>query len=614
MIKLMKFLKPYAIMAILAPLLMVGEVAGDLILPYLMSFIVNYGITGMDIHDAENGSPFAVKLIKIFGGNQFSHIHIILFFGIMMLVITALGGLFGLSCAFFSATAAQGFGRDLRCEAYRKIMSFSIEQTDSYTTGSLITRMTNDITQIMTFVEQLLRGFIRSPMFIIGGFFMLTQLNLSFGFIVICGIPILILILFLVLRKAVPEYEVVQKRLDKVNSVVQENVNGIRVVKAYNREEYERNRFDQANQNLKSVNYHVLKLLAIIPSVLTLLLNFSIIAVIYIGGRQLQISNSGMTTGAIMAAITYVTQIMMQITMATNLLQSISRAEVSAIRVQSVLETRPIIQANLATQDSPFDKKDTKNILSFQNVSFHYPNTTGMPVLKNITLDIHQGETLAIIGATGSGKTTLAALIPRFYDPTSGEIYFHGSSLKTLEPASVRSQIGYVMQKSELVSASFAENIRWGKPDATEAEVLEAAKAAQAATFIQHTPAQFQTTISEKGASLSGGQKQRLSIARALIRKPEILIFDDATSALDLATEASLRKSVRNLLGKQTTIIMIAQRIASVIEADRIAVLENDGTILHCGSHAELLQCSATYRDIYDSQMKSGALQLRKEA
>jgi ATP-binding cassette subfamily B multidrug efflux pump len=590
---------------------MIGEVTADLFLPRLMSFIVNYGITGLDITSPDNGSELAVKLLDIFGGGDDSPMHLIIVFGIMMLVLTLIGGIFGICCALMSATAAQGFGRDLRCDAYRKVMSLSIQQTDTFTTGSLITRMTNDITQIMDFIESLLRGFIRCPMFVIGGMVMLLTLNLSFGFVLLCTLPILVLILYFVLKKAIPKYADMQDRLDKVNSVVEENVNGTRVVKAYNREGYECRRFDDANCGLRNVNMHVLKLMAVIPSVLTLMQSLAIIAVIYIGGSKISTQDLGMTAGSIMAAITYVTQVMMQITMATNLLQSISRAQVSASRINEILQTEPVLKtiptdAELA---SPAASEPSDVILSFQNVCFQYPGTHGKPVLKDINLDIKRGETLAVIGATGCGKTTLASLIPRFYDPVSGNILIDGKPLSSFPLSSLRKRIGYVMQQTELISSSVAANIRWGKTDASDEEVRKAAVAAQADSFIEKMPGAYDSSISEKGASLSGGQKQRLSIARALIRRPEIIILDDATSALDLSTETALRNAVSKYLAPGTTIIMIAQRIASVMSADRIAVIENDGSLLYCAPHDELLKVSNTYKDIYDSQMLSGAFQ-----
>lgn len=626
MLKIMKYLKPYILLAIISPLLMIGEVVGDLLLPYLMSYIVNYGITGMDINDRVTGSKMAFRLIEIFGGGDYSRMHMIIVFGALMLLITLIGGTLGVTCAATASTGAQGFGRDLRLDCYKRVMSLSIEQTDEFTTGSLVTRMTNDITQVMDFIELLLRGFVRAPMFLIGGFLALIGLNLSFSMVVICLLPVLVTVIWAVLRKAIPQYALVQKRLDKVNSVVQENVNGMRVVKAYNKEDYECERFGIANDELREVNFKVLRLMAIIPPVLTVVQNLAVIAVIYIGGLDIKNGIGGMTTGSVMAAITYVTQIMMQIMMATNLLQTISRAQISAGRLNEVLETVPVVVKVDSNADSESEsiadeaskskgkseeassfKDENVPEIAFENVSFKYPDSNGELVLENINLSVKKGETLAVIGATGTGKTTFASLIPRFYDPTEGCIKIKGRDIRTVDLNELRNKIGYVMQKSELFSATVAENIRWGKDDATDEEVKKAAAAAQASEFIEKLHDKYDSFVAEKGASLSGGQKQRMSIARALVRKPEILIFDDSTSALDLATESNLRKAVREYVGSDTTIIMIAQRIASVMEADRIAVLEGDNTIKHCAKHEELLKVSETYRDIYDSQNKSGA-------
>jgi len=613
--KIFHYLKPYAVLSVISPLLMAGEVGADLILPYLMSFIVNYGIMGIDIKDPRDGSAVALSIMRFFHPGVWSGMDLILTFGILMLVITAVGGFFGVSCAVTAAHAAQGFGKDLRCDAYRRVMSLSIEQTDSFTTGSLITRMTNDITQVMDFIETMLRGFIRSPMFIIGGICMLTSLNLKFGFVLLCATPVMVITLVIVIKKAIPQYSVVQKWLDSVNTVVQENINGARVVKAYVREDYECGRFDLSSSSLKESNFRVLKQLAIISPVLTIVLNLSIAALIYIGGFEIAIERSGMTTGSIMAAITYVTQIMTSVLMITNLLQSISRAQVSAKRITEVLETKPVIYCDLeqkpeSTSSIASDSRTDQSVgmeITFQNVSFSYPDAADKPVLKNINLNIRSGETLAIIGATGSGKSSLAALIPRFYDVTAGNILINGISIRHYDLNDLRKNIGYVMQKSELVSDSILENIRWGKPDASDEEIRKAAETAQALHFITNTENGFQTILSERGASLSGGQKQRISIARALVRNPSLLILDDATSALDLATESAFRSSLKKSL-RNTTVLMIAQRIASIMNADRIAVLENDGTIQYCAPHDELLKCCETYREIYDSQIKSGAI------
>ncbi len=595
--KMFSYLKPYWFLAIISPLMMIGEVAADLSLPYLMSFIVNYGITGMDITDPEKGSAFASNILNMLFGSDYTQIHIILTFGILMLLITLVGGFFGMFSAYTSAKAAHGLGYDLRRDAYGKVMSLSIEQTDKFTTGSLITRMTNDISVVVDFFEMLLKGFVRSPMFIIGGTIMIMTLNLKFSTVLLCAIPVLVVVIIAVLFRVTPIYTLVQTKLDKVNSVVGENIGGARVVKAFVREDYECNRFDKANSELRNENYRVLRIMAVISPVLTIIMNFSIIAIIYIGGFNIKIEAAGLSTGDIMAAITYITQVINSVMMATNIFQSILRANASAKRVNEILETEPVIESG-AKNAFP------DNIaVSFKNINFRYPNTSGRPVLKNINLDVKKGEMLAIIGSTGCGKSSLIYLIPRFYDATEGEVLVDGMNIKDYDLEALRGKIGYVMQKSELFSDTIEGNIRWGKPTATHEEVVAAAKTAQADDFIGGFAEGYNTFVAEKGASLSGGQKQRISIARALVRNPEILILDDSTSALDLVTEAKLRTAIKEN-AKDTTVIMVAQRIASVMEADRIAVIENDGSILHVAPHDELLRISDTYRDIYNSQMR----------
>ncbi|MBR0454744.1 MAG: ABC transporter ATP-binding protein [Clostridia bacterium] len=576
---------------------MIGEVAADLCLPKLMSVIVDYGINASgDVSESALGSTV---MRIVFGEGSYTSMQVIITFGVLMLLVVLVGGFFGVFCAYTAAKASQGLGDDLRCDAYAKVMSLSIEQTDKFTTGSLVTRMTNDITMIVEFTEMILRMLVRSPMFFIGGTVMLCTLDIKFGFVLLCSLPIMAIMLALVLGKAVPIFSNIQKKLDKVNSVVQENVSGARVVKAYVREDYEYERFKRANGELRDTNIKVQKLMAIMHPVLTVVMNAAVIAVILIGGFEIEnVAGSGMSAGTIMAAVTYVTQVIMSIMMVTMLFHSVSRAMASVKRVGEVLDSDPVIVSGER------DREDGEIAVSFKGVDFRYPSAKGRPVLHDVNIDIKKGETFAIIGATGSGKTSLVNLIMRFYDATEGEVSVNGVPVKEYELSSLRSGISYVMQKSELFSGTIAENIRWGKADATDAEVAEAAKIAQAEEFINGFAEGYDTYIAEKGASLSGGQKQRMSIARALVRRPEIIILDDATSALDLATEAKLRKALRENL-KDATVIMIAQRIASVKEADRIAVIEN-GTIKDCGSHDELMRTSETYRDIYNSQT-SGA-------
>ena len=599
---LAKYLKPYLLFAIISPLLMMGEVLGDLCLPYLMSFIVDYGIAEDGLVKISENAFATGVMDTLFGAGQYTQLNIILTFGILMLLITLVGGFFGTFCAYAAARASQGFGNDLRCDAYRRVMSLSIEQTDKFTTGSLVTRMTGDIAMMVDFVEMILRMFVRAPMFLIGGTLMLLSLNVKFGTVLLCALPVLLITIILVLKRAVPMYSVVQKKLDRVNAVVQENVSGARVVKAYVREDYETERFSRANGELRDVNYRVLRMMSILHPVMNIVQNLAILAIIALGGIAISEGVDGMSTGTLMAGVNYVTSILHSVMMVTMMFQSVSRAMASGRRINEVLDTVPVISDGTVTEG-----EGTDVAVSFRNVSFRYPGTTGRPVLKNINLDIHRGETVAIIGATGSGKTSLVNLIPRFYDPIEGEVLVDGVPVREYDLSALRAKLGFVMQKSELFSDTIEGNIRWGRKDATKAEVQAAAQTAQAADFIEGFAEGYDTFVAEKGASLSGGQKQRMSITRALVRRPEIMILDDATSALDLATEAKLRLAMRESL-KDTTVIMVAQHIASVKHADRIAVIESDGSIIHCAPHDELLRLSPTYLDIVNSQAGQGGV------
>lgn len=595
--RIFRYLKPYAFLAVVSPLLMICEVSADLCLPQLMSVIVDCGITAKgDVSSSPLGS-FIMKLL--YGSAPYSSMQVIITFGALMLLVVLVGGCFGVLCAYTASKASQSMGHDLRTDAYRRVMSLSIEQTDKFTTGSLVTRMTNDISMIIEFVEMLLRMLVRSPMFFVGGIIMLFTLDLSFTVVLLCGLPIMAVMLICVLGKAIPIYGTVQKKLDRVNSVVQENVTGARVIKAYVREEHEADRFEEANRDLRNTNVKVLSIMAIMNPVLTVVMNAAVIAIIYIGGWKIvNIAGTDMTAGKVMAAITYVTQVLMSIMMVTMLSQSISRALASVKRIDEIMNAEPVICSGSVVE------AENDIAVSFRNVSFRYPAAPKHPVLKGIDLDIKKGENFAIIGATGSGKTSLVSLIPRFYDATEGEVYVDGVNVKDYELSALRKKMSFVMQKSELFSGTIEKNILMGKADATHDEVVSAAKTAQAEEFVESFAEGYNDFIAEKGASLSGGQKQRMSIARALVRRPEILILDDSTSALDLATEAKLRNSLNENLG-DTTVIMIAQRIASVREADRIAVIEN-GEITACAPHDVLMKTSDTYRDIYNSQMKNG--------
>lgn len=595
--RIFKYLKKYSLLAIISPLLMIGEVTADLCLPRLMTVIVDCGIGA---NGDVSSSVLGTTVMRIlYGEGQYTSMQVIITFGVLMLLIVLVGGFFGVLCAYTAAKASQGVGDDIRRDAYAKVMSLSIEQTDKFTTGSLVTRMTNDISMIIEFVEMFLRMLVRSPMFFIGGLIMLLSLDLSFGTVLLCAFPVMVLMLVFVLGRAVPMFSAIQKKLDRLNCVVQENVTGARVIKAYVKEDYEGERFEAANSDLRDTNIKVGRIMAIMNPVLTVVMNAAIIAVIYIGGWQIQnVGGTGMTAGTIMAAITYITQVIMSIMMVTMMFQSISRAMASVKRVNEILDTEPVITSGGVTAAS------SDVAVSMRGVGFRYPDATGRPVLHDINIEVKKGETFAIIGATGSGKTSLVNLIPRFYDATEGEVVVDGKPIAEYDLHALRQKIAFVMQKSELFSGTIAENLRWGKEDATAEEIQTAARIAQAEPFVLSFNDGYDAYIAEKGASLSGGQKQRMSIARALTRRPEILILDDATSALDLSTEGKLRAALKSEL-TDTTVIMIAQRIASVKDADRIAVIEN-GTIKDCGSHDELMRTSETYRDIYNSQMKNG--------
>lgn len=575
--KVLRYLKPYWVFALLCPLAMILEVSMDLLQPTLMSDIVDNGILG----DAAADENLRYVLIT----------------GLKMLVISLIGCFGGIASAAFGTAAAQKMGNDLRKDAFAKVMHMSFQQTDKFTTGSLVTRLTNDITAIQEFVAMSLRMFVRTGMQFIGGIAVILTLNVNFGIVLVISLPVQLIAVAIIMKKASPLFSIVQSRLDKVNSVVQENVSGARVVKAFTREEYEINRFDNANTDLMTTNLKVQKLLATLNPILMIIMNASVIAIIMIGGFQVEAK--AMQVGEVMAAVTYITQILMSVMMVGMMFQQVSRSAASMKRVNEVLSTNPVISDGHKSADS-----DNSGTVEFRNVDFSYPGSSGKPVLSGIDLKAEKGQMIAILGSTGCGKTSLVNLVPRFYDATKGDVLVDGVNVKDYDVDTLRSKIGVVLQKSELFSGTVAENIRWGCETATDEEVKTAAKIAQAEEFIDGFNDGYDTMISEKGASLSGGQKQRMAIARAIIKKPEILIFDDSTSALDLSTEAKLHKALRESLSG-VTVIMIAQRIASVMRADKIAVLEN-GSICAFGTHKELMESSSVYRDIYYSQMKQG--------
>ena len=573
---MLKYLKKYWLFTMLAPLFMIGEVSMDLIQPELMSHIIDDGVLGINSGGVGN-------------------LDIILGTGIRMVLLVAAGGVCGVMSGVFANLSAQQFGNDVRKDTFKRIMSFSFEQTDKFSTGSLITRVTNDITQLQNFVMQCMRGFVRTSMLFIGGIVCMIGLNIQFGLVIACALPFIVICVIYFIAKSNPKFTILQKKLDKLNNIMQENVSGSRVVKAYVKEDYETERFSKANDELVGTQLDVLLLLSYMTPVMNIILNLSVVAVIKVGG--IQVMDGSATPGNVMAAITYCSQVLNAVMRMTMIFQTASRGVASKKRIIEVLNCEPAIK------DGAYDGETiVKGKVEFRNVSFAYPGNEGASVIEDFNLVISPGETIGILGATGCGKTSLISLIPRFYDVTKGAVLVDDVDVRDYKLEVLRDKIAVSLQKSEIFTASIADNIAWGLPDATPDNIAAAADTAQAAQFINNRKDGMQTIVSQGGHSLSGGQRQRVAIARAVIKPAEILIFDDATSALDLKTEAELYSKLGKNK-KDITKIIIAQRIASVKNADRIVVMDN-GKLADVGSHEQLMITSSIYKDIYDSQLK----------
>ena len=593
---MLKFLKKYWPLAVLAAAFMVGEVLVDLVQPRLMATIVDDGILG-----------------RATGGA--ADIPLIISTGVRMLLVVIAGGAFGMLSAVFTNLCAQNFGNDVRKAVFSRIMHLSFGQTDQFTTGSLITRTTSDVTQVQQLVSQMIRGFVRCLMFFFGGGLALLTLDLHFGVIVAITIPLLFFAMMFLLWKTNPLFGLVQGKLDRMNTVIQENISGARLVKAFVQEENEEARFEEANADLVNTQFRVLILMSYLRPIMNIILNLAVVGILFIGGRR--VSEGAIAPGAVMAAITYISQILSGLMMLAMIFQGLSRGLASSRRLREVLDTEP------ALADGPrekcqqgsgtfahFAKQNAQKCLTpvgispavrFRNVQFVYPGA-GAKTLFDINLEIAQGETLGIIGATASGKSTLVNLIPRFRDVLAGAVEVNGVNVKDYALKELREKIAFVLQKSELFSTTIRENIEIGRPGAPLAEIRQAAKTAQADGFIMEQPEGYDTPVAEAGMSLSGGQRQRVAVSRALLKKAEIYIFDDATSALDLATEAALYGALRSESAyADATKIIIAQRVASIRGADRILVLDN-GQIAGLDTHEKLLRSCEVYRDICASQ------------
>ncbi|QWB30469.1 ABC transporter ATP-binding protein [Exiguobacterium acetylicum] len=568
MIKLLKRLTVYK-WAVLAVLVLVfAQSMSDLYLPTLMADIIDKGVVTGD----------TAYIWKI---------------GAVMLGITGIGALAAVAASYYSSKASMGLGRDIRRQVFNHVERFSLQEFDQVGTASLITRTTNDITQVQQVVIMMLRMVVSAPIMFIGGLIMAVSKDAKLSLVIVAAMPVLVISILLILWKGVPLFGKVQKRLDRLNLVLRENLTGIRVIRAFNRERDEQVRLTKANADLTEVSIKVNKIMAFLMPVMMLVMNLTVVGVIWFGG--IRIDNGGMQIGDLMAFIQYVMQIMFALVMASVMFVMIPRAAVSAKRINEVLEMTPtMIDEGTQTADRE------KGTLIFDRVTFRYPGAE-TPVLSDISFAARPGEVTAVIGGTGSGKSTLVNLIPRFYDVTEGSIRVNGVDSQEVPQEELRSKIGFVPQKALLFTGTIAENIRFGKEDATDEEVAHAAQIAQATDFIERMPDGYDARIEQGGSNVSGGQKQRLSIARALVRRPDLYVFDDSFSALDFKTDAALRKALREET-REATVLIVAQRVSTVIDADQIIVLD-EGKVAGIGTHDELFADNAVYQEIVKSQL-----------
>ncbi len=571
-----KYIRKYLPFAILAALFMIGEVMMDLIQPGLMSKIVDDGVLGIS-----NGGVGDLRLVWQLG--------------FQMILLVLFGGFCGSMNNVFVHMSGQNIGNEMRKDCFRRIMTFSFPQLDRFGTGSLVTRVTNDITQVQNFVSQFVRGMIRTTLLTFGSMYFMFRQSRTFGLVVLCAFPFIVGCMAFCLGKANPLFSRLQAQLDSINAIMQEDVSGIRIIKACVREIYEKLRFGRANDELIKTQLRVLVIFAFMNPIVNAIM-YLVVAVILLAGSY-EVGSGVTTPGSVMAAITYTTQLLNGVLMLVMLFQNISRGYVSWKRVREVLRSEPELRDGNFEGDT-----DCHGTIEFRDVSFSYPGS-GQTVLEHIDLKIRQGETIAIMGATGCGKTSLVHLIPRFYDVTAGTVLIDGVDVREYRQKDLREKIAIVLQKSELFSETIGENIAWGKPEAGDAHIQSAAAVAQADSFISAAAQGYDTPVAERGMSLSGGQKQRISIARAALKSAEILVFDDSTSALDLKTEADLYEALQQSHPESTKVI-VAQRIASVRRADRIVVMDN-GRIAAIGTHEELRKNCGIYQDICRSQIET---------
>lgn len=568
-----KYIKPYLPYFIAGPFLMVVEILGEIMMPYLLALIINEGV-------GERNIPYIVTV------------------GIVMIAVALFMLLGGVGGAFFAAKASVNFATDLRSDVFAKVQKFSFANIDGFSTGSLVTRLTNDITQMQNMVNMCMRMMLRAPGMMIGAIIMAFMMNARLAVIILIVMPLLLLAILLVIRLAFPKFETLQKKLDKLNSTIQEALTNVRVIKSFVRGDYEEARFAKANEDLKETSMGAFKIVIATMPIMTLAMNITTLLVVWFGGKQIMAGE--MPVGDLTSFISYIVQVLMSLMFLAMIFLQSSRTIASSKRICEVLDTVVDLTDEEALDK---EKKVEQGRVEFCDVSFRYYKDSQEKVLDRISFSIEPGETVGIIGSTGCGKTTLVQMIPRLYDVDEGKVLVDGTDVRDYSLKNLREGVGMVLQKNVLFSGTIKENLQWGDEDATMEEIRAAAEFAQADSFVQSFPEGYDMELGQGGVNVSGGQKQRLCIARALLKKPKILILDDSTSAVDMATEAKIREAFATTL-KDTTKIIIAQRITSVMEADKILVMD-EGEIVGLGGHDALLAECETYQEIYASQMEN---------
>ena len=567
----MQYVKPYWVYFTVGPLMMIVEVLGEIFMPKFMAQIINNGVANQNVG-------------------------YIIGMGVLMLVTALLMMLGGVGGAYFGAKASINFGADVRRDVYAKVQTFSFSNIDKFSTASLVTRLTNDITQVQNFVNMLLRMCLRSPGMLIGALIMALQINARLAIILAIVMPVMLITMTFVLKTGFPRFGIMQKKIDGVNTTVQENLTNVRVVKSFVREDYENDRFRKANRDLKESGLRAINVMIFTMPLMTFFMNFTSLAVVWFGGKQVMAGD--MLIGDLTAFITYITQILSSLMMVSMIFMNASRAIASGKRIGEVLDEK--VDLNDLNARCP-EKQVTEGRIEFKNVNFRYYKNNHEKVLDNVNLTIEPGKVVGIIGSTGCGKTTLVSMIPRLYDVDEGQVLVDGVDVRDYNLKNLRNGVGMVLQKNVLFSGTIKDNLKWGDENATDEEIYAAAESAQADGFVRSFTDGYDMKLDQGGVNVSGGQKQRLCIARALLKKPKILILDDSTSAVDTATEARIRMAFNNEL-KDSTKIVIAQRITSVKDADMIIVV-NEGQITGVGTHDELLKTNEEYQEIYYSQM-----------